>query len=35
MNMFKTTSAKSPEDYIAMLDEPRKSEIQPASSAIN
>jgi len=28
MNMFKTTSAKSPEDYIAMLDEPRKSEIQ-------
>jgi len=28
MNMFKKTLAKTPEQYIAMLDEPRKSEIQ-------
>ncbi len=26
--MFKVTDAKNPEEYIAMIDEPRKSEIQ-------
>lgn len=26
--MFKTTSAKTPEEYIAMIDEPRRSEIK-------
>jgi hypothetical protein len=28
MNMFKSTSAKTPDEYIDLLDEPRKSEIQ-------
>jgi hypothetical protein len=28
MNMFKPTSATSPEDYIAQIDEPRRSDIQ-------
>lgn len=28
MNMFKTTSAKTPEEYIEMIDEPRRSEVQ-------
>jgi hypothetical protein len=28
MNMFKPTTAKTPEEYIALIDEPRKSEIQ-------
>ena len=28
MNMFKTTSAKTPEEYISLLPEPRRSEIQ-------
>ncbi len=27
MNMFKPTSAKSPEEYLAMISEPRKSEM--------
>lgn len=27
MNMFKSTSAKTPEEYIEMLDEPRKTDI--------
>lgn len=26
--MFKTTDAKTPEEYIAMIEEPRKSDIQ-------
>jgi hypothetical protein len=28
MNMFKTTTAKTPEEYIEMLEEPRKSDIK-------
>lgn len=28
MNMFRTTGAKSPGEYISLLDEPRKSEIR-------
>lgn len=28
MNMFKTTAARTPEEYIAMIEEPRKSQIQ-------
>jgi hypothetical protein len=28
MNMFKVTDAKNPQEYIAKIDEPRKSEIQ-------
>jgi hypothetical protein len=28
MSMFKTTSAKTPEQYFAMIEEPRKSQIQ-------
>lgn len=28
MNMFKTTLAKTPEEYIALIDEPRRSDIQ-------
>lgn len=28
MNMFKTTSAKTPEEYINLLDEPRQSQIK-------
>lgn len=28
MSMFKPTTAKTPEDYIEQLDEPRKSQIQ-------
>jgi hypothetical protein len=28
MNMFKPTTAKTPEEYITMIDEPRRSEIQ-------
>jgi hypothetical protein len=28
MNMFKTTSATTPEEYIEMLEEPRKSEVK-------
>ena len=28
MNMFKSTDAKTPEEYIAKIDEPRKSQIQ-------
>jgi hypothetical protein len=28
MNMFKTTNAKTPEEYINLLSEPRKSEIK-------
>jgi hypothetical protein len=28
MNMFKPTTAKTPEEYIAMIDEPRKGQIQ-------
>lgn len=28
MNMFKPTKAKTPEEYIEMIDEPRRSEIQ-------
>jgi hypothetical protein len=27
MNMFKPTSAKTPEDYIAQIDEPRRTDI--------
>ena len=34
MNMFKTTSAKTPEDYIGLLEEPRKSEIQTLHNLI-
>lgn len=28
MNMFKPTTAKTPEEYISMIDEPRRSQIQ-------
>lgn len=28
MNMFKPTAAKTPQEYISLLDEPRRSEIQ-------
>lgn len=28
MNMFKSTDAKTPEEYIAMIDEPRRAQIQ-------
>lgn len=28
MNMFKPTKAKTPEEYISLIDEPRRSEIQ-------
>lgn len=28
MNMFKTTSAKSPQEYIDLLEEPRKEQIK-------
>jgi hypothetical protein len=28
MNMFKTTDAKTPEEYIAKIDEPRRAQIQ-------
>jgi hypothetical protein len=28
MNMFKTTAAKTPEEYIDLTDEPRKSELK-------
>lgn len=28
MNMFKSTTAKTPEEYISLLEEPRKSEIK-------
>lgn len=28
MNMFKTTTAKTPEKYISLIDEPRRGEIQ-------
>jgi hypothetical protein len=28
MNMFQPTSAKTPEEYIGMLEEPRKTEVQ-------
>lgn len=28
MNMFKSTPAKSPEDYIAMIPEPRRAEME-------
>lgn len=28
MNMFKPTTAKTPEEYIALIDEPRRSQIQ-------
>jgi hypothetical protein len=28
MNMFKVTDAKTPEEYIEKIDEPRKSEIK-------
>lgn len=28
MNMFKPTSAKTPEEYIRLIDEPRRTEIQ-------
>src|SRR5258705_9102227 len=28
MNMFKSTNAKTPDEYIAMIDEPRRGQIQ-------
>jgi hypothetical protein len=28
MNMFKPTTAKTPEEYISLIDEPRRSEIK-------
>jgi hypothetical protein len=28
MNMFKPTKAKTPEEYISMIDEPRRSEVK-------
>lgn len=28
MNMFKPTAAKTPEEYIRMIDEPRRSEVK-------
>ncbi len=28
MNMFKPTTAKTPEEYISLIDEPRRSEIR-------
>ena len=34
MNMFKPTSAKTPDEYIAMIDEPRRSEIQALHNLI-
>ena len=34
MNMFKPTAAKTPEEYIAMIDEPRRSEIQKLDKLI-
>ena len=34
MNMFKTTASKTPEEYIASLEEPRKSEIIQIDSLI-
>jgi uncharacterized protein YdhG (YjbR/CyaY superfamily) len=34
MNMFKPTSAKTPEEYISMVDEPRRSEIQKLHNLI-
>jgi hypothetical protein len=34
MNMFKTTTAKTPEEYIDLLVEPRKSEIKKLDAFI-
>lgn len=34
MNMFKPTSAKTPKEYIAKIDEPRRSEVQKIHSFI-
>lgn len=34
MNMFKTTPAKNPKEYIALLEEPRRSEIQALHTLI-
>lgn len=34
MNMFKPTSAKTPDEYIAMIDEPRRSDIQTLHEVI-
>lgn len=34
MNMFKPTAAKTPNKYIALLDEPRKSQIQALHTLI-
>lgn len=35
MNMFKSTSAKTPEEYIKMIDQPRRSEVQKVFEFIN
>ncbi len=34
MNMFKVTTAKTPNEYIALIDEPRKSEIKKLDTLI-
>jgi hypothetical protein len=34
MNMFKPTSAQSPDEYIAMIDEPRRQDIQTLHNLI-
>lgn len=34
MNMFKPTSAKSPDEYIAMIDEPRRQDIETLHALI-
>lgn len=34
MNMFKPTTAQTPEAYISMIDEPRRTEIQELHDAI-
>jgi hypothetical protein len=34
MNMFKPTNAKTPNEYIDMIEEPRRSEIQALHQAI-
>ncbi len=34
MNMFKVTTAKTPSEYIALIDEPRKSEIKKLDTLI-
>lgn len=35
MNMFKPTKAKTPEEYLSMIDEPRQSEVRKLYDFIN